>query len=516
MEVSRDGVILAHAGGGAVPLLKPKTDAPEQTLDSIWPHAVASAVKQLARKAIVERTTLEMRFELAGHAHQARASALGPERALCIVRPELPSPLHDAAAPANRFQGPQLDRRGFLGKFRAIVAQSLLAETPVAIIVLLLDGVAAISRTIDSTVSDEVVTAALLKIPPSDCSIGQLNRSTLAFLMETADRARIDATITAICKSLAAPVVVGNAVFQISPYAGAAILGRDATSAEDLLSHARVAALEARRSGSPDVQFFSDSVKLKSLARLDTAVELREAIASGGIQARFVGRHSFSHGRLVALVCYLQWTHPLRGDIAPKEILGVAEATGCALELSRALLRSFAADFGVLSARVPPDIRFSFGPLRHHVLHDEFIADIDRLLAMGTIPANRLEIRISERVLVALHASICDKLKQRGIRIVVDELGRGMGSLNRLARAPLWGLQLDRAWVKEICEDKLALRVCRAAIAATAALGLVPMATGVDNDEQREALLGMGCEYGSGDLFSARPRADDKDRAICA
>ncbi len=74
-------------------------------------------------------------------------------------------------------------------------------------------------------------------------------------------------------------------------------------------------------------------------------------------------------------------------------------------------------------------------------------------------------------------------------------------SLEWLARAPLHGMQLDRAWALASRKHKVALRVCRAGIALAQALDLVPMATGVDDIEQRNSLAKLGCQQGSGDLY---------------
>jgi EAL domain-containing protein (putative c-di-GMP-specific phosphodiesterase class I) len=70
-----------------------------------------------------------------------------------------------------------------------------------------------------------------------------------------------------------------------------------------------------------------------------------------------------------------------------------------------------------------------------------------------------------------------------------------------LARAPLWGMQLDRAWVTAVRTDAVALRVCRAGIGVAAALGLTPIAIGLDDEAQRRVLLALGCRFGSGDLY---------------
>ena len=88
------------------------------------------------------------------------------------------------------------------------------------------------------------------------------------------------------------------------------------------------------------------------------------------------------------------------------------------------------------------------------------------------------------------------------MQFVVDEVGRGVSSLMALARAPVFGLQLDRAWVRALRSDDVARNVCRAGIAIANALSLTPIATGVDDAEQRDALLELGCRFGIGDLYS--------------
>jgi EAL domain-containing protein (putative c-di-GMP-specific phosphodiesterase class I) len=331
--------------------------------------------------------------------------------------------------------------------------------------------------------------------------LGQLSDSLLALVLETSDRNVIDARVSNICTSLREPISVGDAVFQLTPYAGVAVLGQDASSPKMLLDHARAAATEAQRRGSAEVCFFTDTLTLRSLARLDIARELREAIANRDIRLRYVGRHDLATGRLVTWVGYLRWIHPIRGEVRPVEFLRVAESTGLAADLSRAVLSCLQEDFKALAPQWDDDVRISFGALRHHILHDDFATDIARFLAEGSVPAERLELRIAEKTFVASDPAALEDLRRLGVHMVVDEVGRGLGSLDGLARAPVWGLQLDRAWVTALCSDQVALKVCRAGISMAKALGLRPIATGVDDQEQREQLLALGCRHGSGDIY---------------
>ncbi len=506
----RDGIVVALSGGHGVGNLKPPGDAAGKRVEDLWPESVAELVKQLARKAISLRTAAEGKFQYEGREYEARVTAQGPDRALCVIRAPLAVSQDSSLDTSDERPRPQIDRRGFLRRMRESMSVASLREKPVAVAVIQVEGIADIAQIIGGKLSEQIMSAAIFRVPAqfgdsasanTNWYLGQLNDSLLALVLETSDRDAIDACVSQVCISLREPVCVGESEFHLTPYAGVAILGQDASAPKLLLEHARSAAAEARRTGSRNVAFFTDTLRLESLARLDIARELQEAIENRDIRFRYVGRHDLETGRLVTWVGYLRWLHPLRGDIRPTEFLRVAEITGLAAALSRAVLNQLREDFATLSLRSDSDVHVSFGALRHHILHENFLADIESLVSDGGVPAERLELRVSEKTLISRDPADLNPLKRFGVRLVVDEVARGMGSLDWLARAPIWGLQLDRAWTTALRSDEVALKVCRAGVSVAVALGLTPIATGVDNLEQRDALLALGCRHGTGDLY---------------
>jgi predicted signal transduction protein with EAL and GGDEF domain len=513
LMVRRDGKILNRAGGSGVPALaSAPAPAGVETLDTAFPAATATALRQSVRRAIAQRGSLDMTFTSGGVSYEIRATAQAPDRAICTLRVAGTGQGEDAAE-SDDLARPQFDRRGFLRRFHDTLSQAAIQEHPAAVAVIHVDGLSDIARTVDAKVSEQVLSAVVGRLPrlPADASrsdarspyIGQLSADLLALVIESADRDAIEACVARISASLREPVPIGDAAFHLTPYMGAAILGQDGNSPKSLLDKARTAAAESRRSNANRLLFFTDTLRLRSLARLDGARELREAIESRQIRLRYFPRHELATGRLVARVGYVRWRHPLRGEISPAEFLAVAETTGLATALSRALLVGLEEDFATVGSELDADTRLSFGPLRHHMLQDEFVEDLTRFLSAGRIPPTRLELRIAERAFAAMNPATLRSLGEVGLRIVVDEVGRGFTSLDRLASAPIWGLQLDRAWVTALRSDPVALRICRAGISAALALGLAPIATGVDNAAQKSALLELGCLQGSGDLYGA-------------
>jgi len=509
--VQRDGTVMACGGGGEVG--RPQDEeVVGKPLESLWPATAARVLKQLIRKAISTRSAVQGRFEAEGRPFEARVTAQSPQRALCVIRPLPVAPQEDSLEFSDERPRAQLDRRGFLKRFRESVSAAALREQQLAIAVIHVDGLVDIGQAIAGEIAERVMSLAIMRLPRLDAAgtdgearpwwyLGQLSESLLAVVLESAEREAIEGCVAGLCASLRQPVDLGSTQFHLTPFAGVAILGQDSSSPRTLLDQARAAATEARRAGATLPRFFTDTLRLRALARLDVTRELRDAIANGDIGLRYAGRHDLRTGALVTWAGYLRWQHPLRGEIRPVEFLKVAEATGLATALSRAALASLRHDFAAHAARWDADVRVSFGPLRHHVLHKDFIEDIVHFLASGAVPAERLELRIAEKAFIARPPNDFDPLASLGVRLVIDEVGRGMASLDWLARGPIWGLQLDRAWVTAFRQDAAALKVCSAGIAVAKALRLTPIATGVDDQALCDALLALGCRQGTGDLF---------------
>lgn len=507
--VRRDGALLGHGGGRGLPQLQPPDDGTARSVQEIWPAPVAELVSQLTRRAIALRGNADTTYRDEHYQFDARAYAQGPDRALCVLRALTARGSGEASATADDAPGPHLDRRGLIKRFNQSVAMAQLAERAMAAAVIQVDGITDIARAIDARLAEQVLANALQRIPadlgaaksPVLWYLGQFSDHTLLMVVECGEREIIESLVVEVCASLRVAVGIGDASFSVSPFAGVAVLGQDAATAESLLDHARNAASDARRAGNQEPRFFSDTVRIRSLARLDLTRELRDAIRNREIRLRYVGRHDLASGRLVACVGYLHWHHPLRGDVRPAEFLAVAEAAGLALPLSRSILECFATDYRRLHSLLDASVCVSLGVLRHHLVRPDFAAEMLSLLRAGSVPAERVELRIAERSFVSLDGSRLRKLAKQGMQLIVDEMGRGLGSLDMLASAPLTGLQLDRSWVSAVPGDLKAQRICRAGLAVAAALGLTPIAMGVDSIEKRDVLLALGCVHGLGDLY---------------
>ena len=500
--VRRDGTVLRHLGGRRV--LPEGAGSPTgRALAAIWPEPVGGQLRLALRRALAERGSAELAFLLEGRRHEARFTARGPDRALCVIRHA--GEVQNEGA-RDDVRSPNSSRREFHARLQAAVAEATLRERPLAVALVHLDGLDEVGRVIDPSVGRQL--AANLHEhagrAAGDWSVYPYGGNSLAIIAPgVADEGALTERCAALLRALGETVGVGDARFSVMPSMGVSRLAHDVHGARELVECAREALLDARRADAPRLRFYSHGVDARAVATLDFERELREAIAADRLSLRYGLRAELDTGRPVAACAYLRWPQALRRELRAADFLPIAESTGLALQLSRWALGRLRRDLPALASTLPAQLRWSFGPLRQHVVQEALQEDIEEWLGSGGVRPEQLELRIAERTLSALpsHGRPLRRFAERGIALVVDEFGRGFSSLPRLARLPLSGLQVDRALVTAAREDEVALRATRAALMLAAALDLMPIASGVDDEGDRQRIRELGAVQALGDLY---------------
>jgi EAL domain-containing protein (putative c-di-GMP-specific phosphodiesterase class I) len=136
------------------------------------------------------------------------------------------------------------------------------------------------------------------------------------------------------------------------------------------------------------------------------------------------------------------------------------------------------------------------------------------VLSASGLAANRLELEITEAVLIRddeAALTILHQLRALGVRIALDDFGTGYSSLSYLQRFPFDKIKIDRCFVNGLTEIDSSSAIVRAVVNIAAERDMTTTAEGVETEQQRELLRGLGCTEMQGYLFSrARPAAEIK------
>jgi len=164
------------------------------------------------------------------------------------------------------------------------------------------------------------------------------------------------------------------------------------------------------------------------------------------------------------------------------------------------------------AASWPRDVRLAVNVSPVQLKSPTLALKIVAALAASGLPANRLELEITEAVLIRddeTALAILHQLRAIGVRIGLDDFGTGYSSLSYLKRFPFDKIKIDRCFVSDIAEVEGSSAIVQAVVNIAAARNMTTTAEGVETEQQRQRLRALGCTEMQGYLFSAaKPGAE--------
>jgi diguanylate cyclase (GGDEF)-like protein len=371
-----------------------------------------------------------------------------------------------------------------------------------------LDRFKEINDTLGPAVGDamlrQVAQRLRAQIPPGDV-VARLDGDEFAVLqggVRTPDD--VSALGQRLACALAQPYEMNGQAVHGGASVGAALFGTDARDSAGLLRCAGVALHRAKANGRGGFSFYDASLDAQLDARRALTRELRHAIEHDELSLHYQPLFSAQQQALLGYEALLRWQHPTRGAILPAEFVALAEDTGLIEPLGRWVLRRACAQAVLWPA--PLSVAVNLSPAQ---FRDGQLADlIERTLAETGLHASRLEVKITESLLIANTEQVIVTLKKvacLGVRIAMDDFGTGYSSLAYLWRFPFDKLKIDRAFTQGLGTDAKVSLIVRSIISLAHAMGIRVNAEGVETVGQLRALRKHGCDELQGFLLG-RPQ----------
>jgi diguanylate cyclase (GGDEF)-like protein/PAS domain S-box-containing protein len=308
-------------------------------------------------------------------------------------------------------------------------------------------------------------------------------------------------------KGIGAPIEIAGHLYTIGASIGSASFPEDAESADQLIERADQAMYRAKQSGEHPVVRFAEIVPDENAeATLSIDQELRKALTRDQLHLQYQPQIEVRpEGRAVGLEVLLRWTHPVLGTIPPEVFIPVAERNGSIIAIGHWVIRSACRQLAMWHAAGHHELRMAIN-LSPRQLRDPSLIDVVRntVAESGLHPAD-LEFEVSELDLLAEAESgfrHIHKLHDAGVRIAIDDFGRGYSSLAQLQSIPVDRLKIDPMFVKHLHGDHPARGMAGCIVAMARTLGLDVIAEGVELDAQLDILGRDGCAHVQGFLIA--------------
>jgi len=250
-----------------------------------------------------------------------------------------------------------------------------------------------------------------------------------------------------------------------------------------LMTKADLALYKAKSQGKAQCQMFREDMDVEYRYRQRLKIELREAIASGGLTLAYQPVVDLKTRRVVGCEALARWHHPQLGTIPPSVFIPIAEESGLVSEISRWVINTATAE----CRNWPDDVRVAVNISARDLRSGDVAQMVGTALAASGLPPHRLEIEVTETAVIEEREAagvIFKTLTAQGIGIALDDFGTGYSSLSYLQALPFTKLKIDRSFVIDIASNPRALKLLTNVARLGKDIGLTVTAEGIETDDQ--------------------------------
>ena len=373
-------------------------------------------------------------------------------------------------------------------------------EKGLAVLSLDLDGFKNVNDSLGHPMGDALLQVVADRL--RDCTqdtdlVARLGGDEFAVIQkEVPQMADTRALASRIVEALNKPFDIDSQLIQIGASVGIATIedvadAQGAVAGELFLKSADLALYRAKSEGRGTYRFFEAEMDALHQARRNLEVALRVALDRGELELFYQPLVNTAHHEISGFEALLRWNHPQRGIVSPLEFIPVAEELGLIKNIGRWVLHQACAEAAGWPEAVKIAVNLSSIQFRNH----DLVADVASALKTSGLAPDRLELEITESLLLQDNASVLatlHQLRKLGVSISMDDFGTGYSSLSYLQKFPFDKIKIDQSFIQRLAEQD-SVSIVRAVISLGKSLGMSVLAEGVETAEQLKVLQAEGC-----------------------
>lgn len=324
-----------------------------------------------------------------------------------------------------------------------------------------------------------------------------------AIQMHDENDTRSDNLENRILAQFANELIVEGRKLNIEVSVGVASFPKHAQTAQELLSNSDIAMYRAKAKDGSKIEYYDCGLDEAVRENRRLTNDLQKALREDALDVFFQPQFDLKTGNLIGCEALARWIHPEDGPIRPDIFIQIAEDCGLIEELGKLVLRKACQ----LGSEWHEDIKVAVNISAVQVRHTDLVNDIQAILLQTGFPAGRLELEITETVLIedfehALH--VLRGVKNLGVGLAMDDFGTGFSSLSSLISFPFDKLKIDRSFIMDMDKREQLKSVIRSCIGLGRNLNLRIVAEGVEQESHIDFLRSEGCDEIQG-YFCGKP-----------
>ncbi len=373
-----------------------------------------------------------------------------------------------------------------------------------------------IKDTFGHAVGEQIVikSAAILKnLLEECCDIARTGEGDFVIvLLNVANIGQIEELTNRILDSFSAPILIETGVTELFVFVGigVSVYPNDGRDADTLLKNADLAGYVAKDADNKIV-FYTDNLESNIAENTLFTNKLFTSLQNEEFFLEFQPQIRFDTGKTVGVEALLRWTTDDNNRIPPDRFIPILEQTGLIYDVGLWVLEQALQEHNRLIKKGFPPIRVSINLSVVQFRKKEFVLDVSKIIKESKVDPKYIELEITESSLSKNPEDVIEKLnqlKELGIKIAIDDFGKGYSSLHRLELIPFDRIKIDKSIIDDIILKRKKVVIVKTIVSLARDFMAEITAEGVETKEQLDFLKSMACDEIQGYYFSRPLPAD--------
>jgi len=386
----------------------------------------------------------------------------------------------------------------------------------IAILIADIDNFKYINDAMGHNIGDQVlikVSSRLKGLAGVDSTVYRLGGDGFVIALEGYEEASsVKRLAENLLKDFKTPLDVNGSKLFITISIGVSMYPENGDGMDELLKNADIALNKAKATGKNRVVFYNKTMNEAVSERVNIEKHLRAALINNEFELYYQPQWDIAENKVSGLEALIRWKNPELGYVSPLKFINIAEDTHMIIPIGEWVLKSACMYLKGLHRQGHEELSVSVNISIVQLLQDDFVCKVNEALDYAGLNPEYLELEITESVLMESCDALVGKLKllkDRGIKIALDDFGKGYSSLNYLKQLPISTLKIDKSFIDTIESDKKHKSLTDLIVKLGRTMGLSVVAEGVETKEQLDYLTKHKCDKVQGYLFS-KPVPEEK------
>ncbi len=381
-------------------------------------------------------------------------------------------------------------------------------RTRCAFLMIDLDRFKYVNDTLGHLVGDRLlarVSERLKSVVTENELCGRLGGDEFAIVIRDAsDQARVKRVAETVIELLSRPYEVDHHTLFIGASIGSALGPRDGSNVETLMRNADLALYRAKEEGGGQHFNYEPSLHAHAEERRKLEFSLRRALEREEFVLNYQPVVDAKDEGIVSFEALLRWNSADHGFVSPAKFIPLAEDTRLIVPIGEWVLREACRE----AANWPGGVKVAVNVSGEQLLDPGFIPSVVGALASSGLPANRLELEVTESIFLRDATTARQALEQimaLGCGIALDDFGTGYSSLAYIRNLRFSTIKVDRSFVQGAATgSRESLAIIRAVVAMADSLEMSTTAEGVESQDELDMVRSLGCKKIQG-FYYGRP-----------